>query len=399
MAVYKYVIVGGGLSGGSAVEGIREIDKDGPILMMGGEKYEPYHRPPLTKQLWFKKKQVKDIFVHDMEWYSARGVNLLLGTRAVGLDARECTVADSSGRTYAYEKLLLATGGYPRVLGLPGGDLPGVCYFRTLDDFLTLQPQIAEGTSVLVIGGGFIGSEISAALNVNKANVTMLFPSPYLVDRVFPESLGRAITEQYRIRGVNILANDAPVSIEKDGELYVTRTRNGDEILTDLVVAGIGIVPGVELARDAGIQIEDGIVVDEQLASSAPDVYAAGDNARFPYAALGRPMRVEHWDNALNQGKVAGRNMAGASESYTYMPYFFSDLFEFGYEAVGDVNSKLETYCDWIKENDTGVIYYLADGQVRGAMMCNVWDRVPDARELILKGEVMAPAELAGAVR
>jgi NADPH-dependent 2,4-dienoyl-CoA reductase/sulfur reductase-like enzyme len=359
----------------------------------------PYHRPPLSKQLWFKKKKTKDIFVHDNGQYGEHGVHLLLGTPVVRIDTGDRTVTDNGGRTYRYEKLLLTTGGRPRRLDIPGGDLQGLCYFRTLDDFLTLQGEVEIGTPMLVIGGGFIGSEMAAALNVVKADVTMLFPGPYLVSRVFPEGLGRAITEEYRSRGVKVLAGDAPVSIEKTDGMFLTCTRKGAEIRSMLVVVGIGISPGVDLARNAGIPIEDGVVVNERLQTSAPDVYAAGDNAFFPYTALGRRMRIEHWDNALNQGKLAGRNMAGADEPFTYMPYFFSDLFDFGYEAVGDVASKLDTFAAWDQENHTGVIYYLKDGRVRGAMMCNVWDKVPVARELILRGERMAPADLREAIR
>ena len=398
---YKYVVVGGGLAGASCVEGIREIDRDGPILLLGAEKERPYHRPPLTKQLWFKKKRVEDVFVRDLAWFSDQGVELRLDTEVVELDASAVRhfVTDKAGRTYRFEKLLLATGGIPRRLDIPGGHLPGVSYYRTLADYQALQPQAREGAKALVVGGGFIGSEITAGFNVNKVDVTMVFPDPYLVSRVFPESLGRAMTEQYKTRGVRVLAGDVPVSIENTGTAFVSRTKNGEKVSSDILVVGVGIVPGVELARAAGIRIENGIVVDEFLRSSAPNVYAAGDNAQFPYQALGRPMRVEHWDNALNQGKAAGRNMAGANEPYDYMPYFFSDLFEFGYEAVGDIDPRLETVVEWEKENDTGVIYFLQDERVRGAMMCNVWDKVPVARELIRSGERMSSEELAGAIR
>ena len=166
-----------------------------------------------------------------------------------------------------------------------------------------------------------------------------------------------------------------------------------------MVIVGIGIAPYLDLARNAGLQTANGIIVDEYLQTSLPDIYAAGDNAFFPYQALGKQTRIEHWDNALNQGKWAGRNMADAREPFTYMPYFFSDLFEFGYEAVGEVDARLETFADWQKENDTGVIYYLKDGKVKGAMMCNVWEKVEAARTLIRKGETMTPEKLRGAIR
>jgi len=165
------------------------------------------------------------------------------------------------------------------------------------------------------------------------------------------------------------------------------------------VIVGIGIAPYLDLARNSGLQTANGIIVDEYLQASLPDIYASGDNAFFPYHVLGKQTRIEHWDNALNQGKWAGRNMAGAREPFTYMPYFFSDLFEFGYEAVGDVDARLETFADWQKENETGVIYYLKDGKVRGAMMCNVWEKVEAARTLIRKGDTMTPDKLRGAIR
>jgi len=396
---YRYVIVGGGLAGASAVEGIREKDADGSILLVGSEHHLPYDRPPLTKKLWFGKKKVEDIFLHDREYYASRGADLALGTRVIQVDARRRTVADNQGNTYRYDKLLLATGGIPRSLEIPGGDLAGICHYRYLDDYLKTRAEAAPGKSALVIGGGFIGSEIAAALTINQLEVTMVYPEPYLVERVFPEHLGRALQDLYRARGITIEAGDAPASFEKSGDRFVTHTRNGKRIESDILLVGVGILPAVHLAQSAGLAMENGIAVNELLQTSDPGIYAAGDNAFFPYQALGQRTRIEHWDNALNQGKHAGRNMAGLREPFTYMPYFFSDLFEFGYEAVGDVNSKLETFADWRKENDTGVIYYLSDGKVRGAMMCNVWEKVEDARELIQQGRRMTPEDLRGAIR
>jgi NADPH-dependent 2,4-dienoyl-CoA reductase/sulfur reductase-like enzyme len=395
---YSYIIAGAGLAGASAVEGIRERDKDGPILLIGLEKHLPYDRPPLSKKLWFGQKKVEDIFVHDEEFYRANKVELALGVELVGLDDESRTLLDSQGQSYHYDKLLLATGGVPRRLSIPGGDLGGISYYRYLDDYVRLRSDADEGKSAVVIGGGFIGSEMAAALSINKLDVTMVFPEPYLVHRVFPESLGRAIQERYIQRGVRILAGDAPVSFEKRGGKLVTRMRSDRELVSDVVIVGIGIAPSVRLAELAGLATQNGIIVNEYLQTSNPSIYAAGDNAFFSYQALGQRMRIEHWDNALNQGKHAGLNMAGANQSFTYMPYFFSDLFEFGYEAVGDVNSSLQTFAGWQKENDTGVVYYLEDGKVRGAMMCNVWDKVEAARELIRKGERMTAEDLRGAI-
>jgi NADPH-dependent 2,4-dienoyl-CoA reductase/sulfur reductase-like enzyme len=396
---FRYIIAGAGLAGTSAIDGIRELDKQGSILLIGSERDLPYDRPPLTKKLWFGKKTVEDIFLHKHEFYEQNGVTLALGSTVASIDAVNKSLVVEKSKSFRFEKLLLATGGTPRRLPLPGADLEGIYYFRTLDDYRRMRAETSPGKSAVVVGGGFIGSEIAAALNVNKVDVTMIFPDDYIVSRVFPEYLGVALQAKFRDRGIKILNREKPSSFRKQGGRFMTKTEGGTEIESDMIIIGAGIAPSLDLARKAGLQTANGIIVDEHLRASLPDVYAAGDNAFFPYRALGKQMRVEHWDNALNQGKQAGRNMAGAHEAYTYMPYFFSDLFEFGYEAVGDVNAELETFADWEKENETGVIYYLRDGKVRGAMMCNVWDKVEAARELILREEPMTEQELRGAIR
>ncbi|MGA2266711.1 MAG: FAD-dependent oxidoreductase [Phycisphaerae bacterium] len=395
---FRYVIVGGGLAGASAVEGIREVDQEGRILLISSEKHLPYHRPPLSKQLWFGKKKVQDIFVKGQEFYDSHGVEVALSRTVVSLDAGRKTLTDSAGQVVSFEKLLLATGGIPRRLDIPGGDLAEVCYYRFLDDYLAVRPQAAEGKAAVVVGGGFIGSEIAAALHMNHVSVTMVFPGEYLCDRVFPAELGRAIQEQYRQRGIEIFSADRSVGIAREGSRLAVQTKQGRRIEADLVIVGIGIAPATELAAGAGLAVENGIVANEYLQTAQPDIYAAGDNASFPYKALGVRTRIEHWDGALSEGKCAGRNMAGAGEPFTYMPYFYSDLFKFGYEAVGDVNSKLETFADWQKVNDTGVVYYLQGGRVRGVMLCNVWNKLDAARQMILGAKPIQPRELAGAI-
>ncbi len=399
MTNYKYVVVGGGLAGASAVQGIRELDKKGAILLIGGEQHLPYDRPPLSKKLWFGQKTVEEIFLHPREFYDQNGVDLLLGAFVTSLDAKQKTIADDTGRTFHYEKLLLATGGVPTRLPVPGGDSEGICYYRSLDDYLRMRKEAVEGKSAVVVGGGFIGSEIAAALTVNKVEVTMIFPGQYICSRVFPEPLARALEKNFVQRGVTILTGDSPASFAKKEGRFIVTTAAGRRIESDMLIVGIGIKPSIELAQRAGLRTDNGITVNEYLQSSEPNIYAAGDNAFFPYQALGQQMRLEHWDCALSQGKQAGRNMADANEPFNYMPYFFSDLFEFGYEAVGEVNAGLETFADGQKENDTGVIYYLKDGRVRGAMMCNVWDKVEAARELIRRGQVASPESLRGAIR
>ena len=396
--VYDYVIVGGGLTGASAVEGIRELDSSGSILLICEENYLPYDRPPLSKKLWFGTMKVEDIFLHGHDFYDKHAVTLALGSKTTCIDPMKKTVTNTDEKTFTYKKLLLATGCKVRKLTIPGSDLDGICYFRNLDDYYRIREVATEGKSAVVVGGGFIGSELVAALNINKLNVTMIFPGALLCDRVLPDYLGQAVQRRYVEKGVRVLASDKPVSISKNATEFITCTEKGEEIKSDLLIVGVGVTPEIELAKSGGLEVGNGIVVNEYLETSHPDIYAAGDNAFFPSLVLGQSMRMEHWDNALNQGKWAGRNMAGAHSKFTYQPYFFSDLFEFGYEATGEVDSKMETFADWQKENDTGVIYYLREGVVRGVMMCNVWDKVEVARELIIKGGITTPEKLRGLI-
>ncbi len=400
-ATYEYVIAGGGLAGASAIAGIREVDRDGSILLVGREVHLPYDRPPLTKKLWFGKQKLPDITLHDSAWYAGSGVELALGAQVTAIDLGSNSVrldGEQGSRECRFEKLLLATGGEPRRLDIAGAELEGVIYYRTVDHYTKVRPEAEAAKRVVVVGGGFIGSELAAGMAAVGAHVTMVFRGGYLVPRVFPADLGRVLQEKYEQHGIAVIADDVPASLERTDAGCVVRTQKQQALASDLVVVGVGITPSTALAESTGLTTDNGIVVNEHLETSHPDVYAAGDNANFPYQALGRQARVEHWDNALNQGKYAGWNMAGRREPYTYMPYFFSDLFEFGYEAVGDIDPRLEVVTDWQVENEKGVIYFLQDGRVRGAMMCNVWDKVPAAREMILGGRHVTRDDLRGAI-
>ncbi len=224
--------------------------------------------------------------------------------------------------------------------------------------------------------------------------VTMVFPEEAIGVRVFPNDLSKYLNDHYRQKGVDVVTGDLVTNLEKNGDRLTVQTRNGRRFEVDGVVAGIGIRPNVELAQRAGLQVENGILVDEHLLTSAPDVFAAGDAANFLHAALGKRVRVEHEDNAIHMGKLAGRNMAGADEAYTHTPMFYSDLFEHGYEAVGEINSRLETVTDWQDPFTKGTIYYLENGRVRGILLWNVWDQVQNARALIADASPLQVADL-----
>ena len=234
-----------------------------------------------------------------------------------------------------------------------------------------------------MIGGGFIGSEIAAALAPNGKEVVMIFPGKDIGDRIFPRALAQFVSNFYKHKGVELLAGEKINGLEARGNQRVLKTSTHREIVVDSVVAGVGIEPNVELAQSVGLKMENGIVVDEFLHTSHPDIHAAGDVAAFSNPALGKRIRVEHEDNANSMGRLAGRNMAGKSEPYDHLPFFYSDMFDLGYEAVGEVDSRLETFADWKRPNEEGVIYYLQNDRVRGVLLWNVWKQVEAARRLI----------------
>jgi 3-phenylpropionate/trans-cinnamate dioxygenase ferredoxin reductase component len=375
MKNYKYLIVGGGMAGDAAIRGIRELDTEGSIGMIGWEPDAPYTRPMLSKGLW-KGKPFEKV------WRGTEklGVDLHLGGGATQLDPGKKQVRDDQGDEYTYDKLLIATGGTPNRLPFGGED---IIYFRELRDYQRLRALADDHERFLVIGGSFIGSEIAAALRMAGRKVTMLFRGGAIAENIFPKELADYLNKYYREKGVDLVPGDSPVSLEKAGDHYLIRSKEGQTFEVDGVVAGLGISPNVDMAKNAGLDVKDGIVVNEQLQTSDPDIYAAGDAAMFFHTTLGKQTRVEHEDNALKMGKMAGRNMAGAGESYTYTPYFYSDLFDLGYEAVGSLSSKLETFVDWQEPFEKGVIYYLDQGRVRGVLLWNVWKKLDAARALL----------------
>ena len=383
VAAYRYLIVGGGMTGDSACRGIREHDAPGSIGLFGAESHEPYARPPLSKGLW-KGKEESSIFRGTPDL----GVEMHAGRRIVALDLDAKTATDDAGSGHDYEKLLLATGGTPRRLTGDGD----VIYFRTLDDYRRLRDLAGEGVRAAVVGGGFIGSEIAAALSTNGCDVTIVFPDAGIGARLFPADLSSFVNEYYREQGVTVLPEEMVAEVSGSS----LRTENGTTVAADVIVAGLGILPATDLAESAGLEVDDGILVDEHgRAGGRDDVFAAGDVARFPVPVLGGTRRVEHEDHANTHGKVVGANMAGAQTPYEHLPFFYSDLFDLGYEAVGDVDSRLDTVEEWAEPNHKGVVGYVdGDGKARGFLLWDVWDKVDPARELIEAGTAVDAAVL-----
>jgi NADPH-dependent 2,4-dienoyl-CoA reductase/sulfur reductase-like enzyme len=388
MAKYKYLIIGAGMTADAAVRGIRELDSQGTIGIIGSDQNPPYNRPPLSKGLW-KGKSLESIWRRTQEF----SVDLHLGRIASSIAPVNKQVEDDQGTVYQYEKLLLATGGTPRKLPFGAGN---IIYYRTLEDYQYLRELSNQREHFGVIGGGFIGSEIAAALAMNGKKVTLLFPEGGIGGRIYPKELSEYLNGFFRQKGVELIPGVQVTDLLKLGGSFQIITGDGKKVQVDGVVAGIGIQPNVDLAASAGVKLGNGIAVDDRLRTSQPDIYAAGDVAEFSNPALGKRLRIEHEDNANTMGQHAGRNMAGADEPYGHLSYFYSDLFELGYEAVGELDARLETFVDWKDPYKKGVIYYLDHGRVRGVLLWNVWDTVPKARELIAEPGPFKPTDLKG---
>jgi NADPH-dependent 2,4-dienoyl-CoA reductase/sulfur reductase-like enzyme len=391
MKPYKYLIIGGGLAGDGATKGIRELDSEGTIGMISMEPDPPYMRPNLSKGLW-KGRPVEKIWRKTAE----RGTELHLDCKVTSIDPQSKIVRDADNDEYSYDKLLLATGGTPNHLPFGEGN---IIYYRDFQDYQHLRKMTEHAKHFVVIGGSFIGSEIAAALTIVGQKVTMIFPGKAISENVFPNDLAQFLNEYYRLNGVEMVTGDSVASVQKDGDRIIVRTGSGRTFETDGVVAGIGIHPNLDLAKAAGLQTDNGIIVDEHLQTSVPDIYAAGDAANFFHSVLEKRVRVEHEDNAVKMGQLAGRNMAGASETYTHVPMFYSDLFELGYEAVGELNSKLEMISDWQEPFKKGVVYYLDDGRVRGVLLWNVWEKVEEARALMKEEGPFKEKDLIGRIK
>ena len=389
---HDYVIVGGGVAAAGAVKGIRAVDPDGSILVLGQEADPPVYRPDLSKTLW-----LEDDASLEKSALDTADAEVRTEAQVASIQPDQHTVTLADGGTVEYGALLLATGAEPRTLGLEPG--PRVVYFRTAADYRELRKRAQAGTEVVVVGGGYIGSEIAAALAQNDARVTLVIDGEHVQESMFPTGLAKAVTTAFTAHDVTLVRGRVAQGEADDDEVRL-RLEDGTDLTARTVVVGIGVEPRTGLASEAGLEVDDGIVVDEHLATSAPDVWAAGDVASYPDALLGR-RRVEHVDNAESMGEAAGRAMAGEDVRYDHTPFFWSDLFDAGYEAIGEVSTKHDTVEDWKDDHSAGVVYYLDGGAVRGVLLWNVWDSVPKARDLIEetgKNPVDDPESLRGRI-
>ena len=389
------VIAGGGLAGAKAAETLREEGFDGRVVLLGAEAERPYERPPLSKEYLRGEAGLDKVYVHDESYYDEHEIELRTGTSVESLDADSAEVVLGDGERLGYDALLLATGARPRRLTVPGADLAGVYELRTRADSDALRERLQDGARVVVIGAGWIGAEVAASARQKGLDVTVIEPVSVPLERVLGPEVGAIYRDVHAEHGVRMLLGHSVAAFEGEGSVSAVRTESDERIECDFVVVGVGVTPRAELAQRAGIEVADGIVVDEYLQSSRPGVFAAGDVASAHHPFLQRSIRVEHWANALNQGPAAARNMLGARVAYDRLPYFFSDQYDVGMEYTGYAAEWDEV----VIRGDMGarefIAFWLRDGRVLAGMNVNVWDVTDDLKALIRSGQSIDRERLA----
>jgi 3-phenylpropionate/trans-cinnamate dioxygenase ferredoxin reductase component len=379
-----FVIVGASLAGAKAAETLREEGFDGRLILIGAEQERPYERPPLSKEYLRGEGERDAVYVHEEGFYAEHDVDLRLGTTVVEVEPGGAEIVLSGGERVRYDALLLATGAEPRRLGVPGADLDGIRYLRTVGDSDGLRAAIREAGRVVVVGGGWIGCEVAASARQLGAEVTLVAASSLPLERVLGPELGAIYRDVHADHGVQLLLGSGVEAFEGSGSVERVRTSDGQTIDCGLVVAGVGVAPRVELADGTDVAVGDGILVDARLETSVPGVFAAGDVASHDHPFYGERVRVEHWGNALEQGPAAARAMLGSAAPYERLPYFFSDQYDVGMEYAG-----------WAKEWDRVtfrgdpasrefVAFWIAGDRVVAGMNVNVWD-VNDTIQAIIR--------------
>ncbi|MFF4617110.1 NAD(P)/FAD-dependent oxidoreductase [Nonomuraea jabiensis] len=379
-----YVIVGAGLAGAKAAETLREEGFDGEIVLIGAENERPYERPPLSKEYLQGRSERESIFVHGPEWYADNAVDLRLGTRVTRIELDNHLVRLGDGSRQPYDKLLIATGATPR-------RLPGPAYYlRTVHDSEALKERLAGAGSVLIVGASWIGLETAAAARAAGCEVTVVEPEPTALNRPLGHELGDLFARLHISKGVDLRFGTAAAEITETG----VRLSSGERLAADFVVVGIGAAPEVGLARDAGLDVGQGIRTDAALRTSHPDVFAAGDVAESFHPLYGRRLRVEHWANALHGGPAAARSMLGQDVVYDRIPYFYTDQYELGMEFSGDLEGYDEIVYRGEPESLEFIVYWLREGRVIAGMNVNVWDVADEIQELIRSRVIVDQKEL-----
>lgn len=386
MSDQLFAIIGASLTGANAAERLRSEGFDGDIVLIGEEPERPYERPPLSKDYLRAETTPTQFEALGSDYYTEHDIDLRTSTRALSIDrgAREVSLDD--GAKLRYDRLLLATGSTPRHLDVPGHDLRGIHYLRTIDDANALRDAASHAGHAVVIGAGWIGAEVAASLRQLDVPVTMIAPDPMPLVRVLGPEVGQVYLDLHREHGVDLMMGQGVVALHGDGVVEAVETDAGQRVMADLVVVGIGALPRTELAVQAGLDVGNGINVAETLATSDPAIYAAGDVAAAWHPILQTHLRIEHWDNARRQGRHAASNMLGAGEAYTRLPYFFSDQYDLGMEYRGHATDWDAVVFRGALESREFLAFWLKDGRVVAAMNANVWKVGKPLTDLIESG-------------
>ena len=374
MSEQTFIIIGASLAGAKAAEELRTQGFDGRVLLIGSEPERPYERPPLTKDYLRGESEREKAYVHEQGFYEDHQIELDAGSTVTGIDPAQARVALADGRELTYDRLLVATGAEPRRIPIAGAELDGVHYLRTLQDCDALRTRLKSGARVVVVGAGWIGSEFAASARQRGLEVTIVDPLALPNERIFGAEIGAFYRDVHAQHGIELLLGEGVDAFDGDGAVSRARTSSGRTLECDFAVVGIGVAPRVQLASDAGLEVENGIVVDEKLQTSAPNVFAAGDVANAWHPFYQQRIRVEHWANALNQGPAAARAMLGQQVSYARIPYFFSDQYEVGMEYSGYATEWEQVVFRGEPDGGEFIAFWLRDGRVLAGMNVNVWD-------------------------
>ena len=389
------VIIGASLAGAKAAEGARAAGFNGRVVLVGEEPHRPYERPPLSKTVLRGEQPPEVARVHDDAFYAANDIELLLGRRVVGLDPNARQIRLDGDETLGYTAAVLATGAAPRHIDIPGAGLAGVRYLRTVDDSTALGDAIRTARRVVVIGAGWIGSEVAASARQMGTEVVLVDPAPVPLQRVLGDEIGEVFRALHADNGVKLRLGLGVTELRGTDTVDEVVLADGAVEAADVVVVGIGVTPRVDLAAAAGLTLDNGVAVDDQLQSSAPGVYAAGDVASAWHPRYRRRLRIEHWANALNQGLTAGANAGGGREPYTRLPYFFSDQYDLGLEYVGHGDPGDAVVVRGSLTDREFIAFWHRGGVVTAAMSVNVWDVVDDLKAIVARGGPLEPDRLA----
>jgi len=382
----SFVIVGGGMAGAIAAQTLREEGFDGKITLLGQEPNAPYERPPLSKDYLQGKAERDSIFVHPEPWYAEHAVELSLGSAVTSLDPASRTVTTATGERMSYDKLLLATGSKPRHLDVPGADLDGAYYLRNVEDSDGLKIKFADANRVVIIGAGWIGLETAAAARAAGLDVTLLVSGDLPLEHVLGPEVAPIFDELHRSHGVDLRYRTTAVELTgRHGTVTGVMLSDGTRIDADMIIVGVGVAPRTELAAAAGLKIDNGIVVDEDLRTSDPDIFAAGDIAQTYSPRLGRHIRVEHWANARRQGAVAAKAMLDQDAVDVRPSYFFTDQYDLSMEYTGDIGPTGYDRVIFRRHADSNemIVFWLYEQRIQAGMNINIWDVADDIDRLI----------------